>query len=79
MKNTGITNRIILALYMLVPFLFEIKILLEWLMTTTALDLIRWKKFEYIHMDLFNAKCGNKGYIYRERGKTMTNCAKCCG
>lgn len=51
------------------PFLYELKLLIDWTFTSTALDLWKWLKFESIFDLLYITKCTMKGYVGRRLGE----------
>ena len=42
---------------MAIPFLFELRTLLDWIITDTTLTFIHWLKLEDIYANLFLVKC----------------------
>lgn len=52
----------LLFLWSMIPFLLEIKVLLDWTMSKTALDIFQWFKFTMVHYDLYTYRCGNYAY-----------------
>ena len=68
-------NGIIYTSYKAIPFLYEIKIAIDWTFTKTCLDLFQWYKFEgvydavYVTFCAMNAK--NKQLVGQRVGKFM--------
>ncbi|PNH02555.1 Protein PIEZO, partial [Tetrabaena socialis] len=58
------------------PFLFEIRTLLDWTATTTSLDFYSWLKVEDIRSSLFIATCRNKGNRQRRLGDRVPRYTK---
>jgi len=72
-----------LFIYLEIPFLFELKTLVDWTFSQTALDLFQWFRLQYTHCELFIAKCANAGYVKKEAGKKIDLfekflCGCCC-
>lgn len=44
-------------LYRSIPFVYEIRSILDWTLTPTTLTLMEWLKFEDIFAELFLVKC----------------------
>jgi hypothetical protein len=53
----GWVNAIIFKVYAAIPFLLELRTLLDWAGTRTSLDVWMWVKLESIHNDLFRVQC----------------------
>jgi len=53
-RNTPITN-IIASIFNAIPFLPQIRHVLDWTYTTTSFDLFQWIKFESIYNSIFGA------------------------
>ena len=58
-KRSTVYDGYAYTMFTYVPFLLEIKVITEWLETTTALDIFEWMQFQIIYGDLFKAKCGS--------------------
>ena len=54
--------------YLAIPFIFELRTLIDWTFTTTALDAFQWIKLAQIQANMYVAKCVNKDYMERELG-----------
>lgn len=65
MGNYGSLNRSIFNVFMNIPFLFELRIFIDWTVTKTALDVFQWIKLAQIQADLFKAK--SLGILYMEK------------
>lgn len=82
MKSTSKTSKIMFQFYRGVPFLFEIRTLLDWVITMTALDLFQWLKFENLYAQLYINQCNSRSYMARVRGEPIGPVSKlslgCC-
>jgi hypothetical protein len=58
--------------YKNVPFLYEIKLGIDWTFTTTGLDLFQWNKFESIYDILFTTNCSMNSINAKKVGKVVT-------
>jgi len=54
--------------YLAIPFIFELRTLIDWTFTTTSLDAFQWIKLAQIQANMFVAKCVNKDYMERKLG-----------
>jgi hypothetical protein len=69
-----------LMLYTLIPFVMEIKVLLDWTFSKTSLDIFQWFRFTNIHYDIYMYRCGNYAYAKRRQGEEIDLCEKAlCG
>ena len=70
----------LLFVWTMIPFLFEIKVLLDWTFSKTSLDIFQWFKLTCVHNDLYMYRCGNFAYIDRKTGTPISKCEKgLCG
>lgn len=53
-----------------IPFLWEFKKISDWTITTTALPLFHWLKFEDINARLYQSKCEAEMLKIKPRAKT---------
>ena len=53
----GPVSKYLYIVYRSMPFVFEIRSVLDWAATETSLDLFMWLKLEDIYASLFKAKC----------------------
>jgi len=73
----GYYRGVVFRIYKAIPFLFELKTLLDWVCTTTALDITELLKVEDMYGTLFIIQCNNIGWKeYRKRGQPMYQCYK---
>lgn len=56
-KNYGIVNSTLFYSYMLVPFLYDMRLMMDWMWTDTSLGLNEWAIMEDINKQLFIRKC----------------------
>ena len=63
------------TIYKSIPFLYEIKLAIDWTFTSTCLDLFQWNKFESIYDTIYSTYClmnaKNISKIGQEIGKTL--------
>ncbi|KAJ6246146.1 hypothetical protein M0813_19594 [Anaeramoeba flamelloides] len=57
MRNYKKSTKLIFIVYMVVPFIFELRVLLDWICTQTTLELEEFIKLHSIHAKLFKIKC----------------------
>jgi len=57
--------------YLAIPFLYELKLTLDFTFTSTALDLFKWLKFESVYDILFITNCYMKVEDDRELSKNV--------
>lgn len=60
-----------LFLWTLIPFVWEIKVMIDWTFSKTSLDIYQWFKFTNIHYDIYIYRCGNYEYTKREGGEPI--------
>jgi hypothetical protein len=65
------TSRLLYTIYRGLPFLFEIKTVMDWTFTPTGLDLFQWFKFEDIYSVLFIGKCTHVIRAQNEPGASV--------
>lgn len=82
MKRYNTLNNILFLVYRGLPFLYEIRTLIDWTFTSTALNLFQWFKFEEIYATLYNTKCDQLEFAAHPRGEKINKCDKifkgCC-
>ena len=62
----------IYAGYKNIPFLYEIKLGIDWTFTTTGLDLFQWNKFESLYDVIFTTNCSMNSINNKKVGKIVT-------
>ncbi|KAK7337825.1 hypothetical protein VNO77_18412 [Canavalia gladiata] len=66
-------------LYRALPFLYELRCVLDWSCTTTSLTMYDWLKLEDIHASLFLVKCdGDLNRASHQQGQKQTKMTKFC-
>jgi hypothetical protein len=70
-------SRFMYQVYRGLPFLFEIKTVMDWTFTKTGLDLFQWFKFEDIYSVLFVDKCTHVIRAQLEPGAPIKLSEKC--
>jgi len=56
-KNYTLINSTLFTLYMMVPFLYDMRLIMDWIWTDTSLQLNEWAIMEDINKQLFERKC----------------------
>lgn len=54
------------------PFLFELRTIIDWTFTATALDVFQSISLAQIQSDMYVAKCYNRPYMEKELGKKIS-------
>ncbi|CAG9313414.1 unnamed protein product [Blepharisma stoltei] len=62
MRSTNIWSYRMFKTYLALPFLFELRTLMDWTFTKTTLDIYQWFKFEDIYNQLYITQCVYKWY-----------------
>ncbi|XP_062018874.1 piezo-type mechanosensitive ion channel homolog [Rosa rugosa] len=66
-------------LYRALPFLYELRCVLDWSCTTTSLTMYDWLKLEDIHASLYLVKCDAVlNRATHKQGTKQTQMTKCC-
>lgn len=52
-------NKAIFNVFMQIPFIFELRVFIDWTYTKTALDVFQWIKLAKCQADFYKAKCIN--------------------
>ncbi|XP_057960873.1 piezo-type mechanosensitive ion channel homolog [Malania oleifera] len=66
-------------IYRALPFLYELRCVLDWSCTTTSLTMYDWLKLEDIHASLFLVKCDvNLNRARHQQGQKQTRMTKFC-
>ena len=83
MKKYNRFYKISFQIYRAVPFIFELSTFIDWTVTSTALSLLEWIKFEDIHAKLYIAKCDSIEFAEKTIGEIVSKITKfflgCCG
>ena len=82
MKIQNEPANIAFLIYRGIPFLFELRTLMDWTFTATTLRVMQWFKFEEIYANLYNTKCDQLELAEHPRGAKLSFCEKlfkgCC-
>lgn len=80
MKERNNLYRYTWLIYYNIPFLMELKTILDWCFTKTALDLMEWLQVAQFNSEMFLANIGGY-YTYKKKfGEKIANCEKwICG
>ncbi|CAF1290006.1 unnamed protein product [Adineta steineri] len=57
MKRFNYVNQILYRVYLLIPFLLELRTIMDWMFTDTALGLTSWLQLEDIYSNVYLLKC----------------------
>ena len=68
--NSSISGGIYAA-YKAIPFLYEIKLAIDWTFTSTCLDLFQWNKFEGIYDTIYSTYCSMTAKNIQLVGQTV--------
>jgi len=58
--------------YLFIPFIFELRTIIDWTFTTTALDVFQWIKLAQIQANFYVNKCINAGYFTKKLGEKIS-------
>jgi hypothetical protein len=72
MRGDNIIYASLFKAYKAVPFLYELKLTIDWTCTPTCLDLFKWLKFESVYDLLFLTHCAKKKEITVPIGKNIS-------
>ncbi|XP_033319294.1 piezo-type mechanosensitive ion channel component isoform X11 [Bombus bifarius] len=56
-KKYSIVNYVLFKVFMLVPFLFELRAVMDWIWTDTSMTIMDWFKMEDIFANIYQIKC----------------------
>lgn len=59
-KSFSLVNMILFKVYMNLPFLYELRTILDWVCTDTTMTLFDWLKMEDIFSDIYFIKCSRQ-------------------
>jgi hypothetical protein len=76
MNSFGSLNRYQFNTYMSIPFLFELRVFIDWTVTRTSLDVFQWIKLAQIQNDLYLSKSISEWYYTRTVGTRIHWCEK---
>ena len=69
MDSFNVYGSTIYRAYLAIPFIFELRSIIDWTFTRTALDVFQWIKLAQVQADMYVAKCVNKDYMKHKLGK----------
>lgn len=77
--DDGISGDLLFA-WTQIPFVMVFKVLIDWTLSKTSLDIWQWFKFTNLHYDLYMYRCGNFAYTKKKTGSPIDKIEKClCG
>ena len=71
MRGENLFNLILFKTYKAIPFLYELKLTIDWTITPTSLDIFKWIKFESVYDLLFMTHCTMRQEKFREVGEKI--------
>ena len=66
----------IYAGYKAIPFLYELKLGIDWTFTTTCLDIFQWNKFESVYDVIYTTNCAMTGVNKKKVGQSVKKGSK---
>jgi hypothetical protein len=67
-------------IFYILPFLLELKVILDWCFTKTSLDVFQWLELAQVHSEFYFYKCSNTSYFKRPWGEQIKKFEKyLCG
>jgi len=57
--------------YLAIPFIFELRTIIDWTFTKTALDVFQWMKLAEIQAIFYVTKCINASYFTKKLGSPI--------
>mgnify|MGYP005993317749 CR=1 FL=1 len=60
-QSYGMFHRYLFEVYLVIPFLFELRSMLDWSIFDTTLNFFQWMKLEDIYRNLYQVKCKRVG------------------
>ena len=64
-------NKLINTAFKSIPFIYEIKLCIDWAFTPTSLDLFQWNKYENVYDTVFTTYCNMKGTNVSKIGQVV--------
>lgn len=61
-------SKTIFTVWYYIPFLFELRSVIDWTFSETALDIFQWLKLAQVQANMYLSKCVQKGYREKELG-----------
>jgi hypothetical protein len=79
-STNGLGPVLLYRVFYILPFILELKIILDWCFQKTSLDIFQWLELAEIDSEFYFFKNGNKGYFERKLGTKIYRFEKClCG
>ncbi|XP_071053073.1 piezo-type mechanosensitive ion channel component isoform X2 [Onthophagus taurus] len=77
-KSYNYVNKILFLVFMVVPFLFELRTVMDWMWTDTSMTVFDWIKMEDIFATIFQIKCTRRAELEypQPRGQKKSPIAK---
>ena len=76
MRGDNVIYSSAFKVYKAIPFLYELKLTLDWTLTPTSLDLFKWLKFESVYDLLFLTHCLMKANVKKKVGTAVAGVQK---
>jgi hypothetical protein len=76
MRGDNLIYSAIFKIYKAIPFLYELKLTIDWSCTPTSLDLFKYLKFEMVYDLLFITHCNMKANRRKRVGAVINNISK---
>lgn len=76
MRKDTLFYSILFKCYKYCPFIYELKLVIDWTCTPTALDIFKWFKFESVYDNLFMIQCYVRANENVPAGKKIRNLDK---
>jgi hypothetical protein len=71
MRGDNLFNLIVFKTYKAIPFLYELKLTIDWSITPTSLDIFKWIKFESVYDLVFMTHCTMRQEKFRDIGEKI--------
>ncbi len=73
MRKDTILYSVLFKCYKYCPFIYELKLVIDWTFTPTSLDIFKWGKFESVYDNLFMVQCQVRANQKIPPGKKVGN------
>lgn len=64
-------SNIFFLVYYNIPFIHEIKVIMDWSLTSTSLDMNQWLTLSNINAEMYDAKCSNEAVYKKKTGERI--------
>lgn len=71
MRKDTIVYSVLFKCYKYCPFIYELKLIIDWTCTPTSLDIFKWFKFESVYDNLFMVQCNVRAQEAVPAGKKV--------